>query len=107
MNGFHSQLFRLAKEAAKAAQQDIARLRNEILELEKRKTTTAATLELAICAVNRFDHFEPVIDGKLQCPVCWVERGIRSQLFPISRPEGERACYFECCECNLQYSMPI
>lgn len=100
---FFKSLLREAQHAAETARGKCESLHQEILDLEQRKAEKQAALELARTAVQRFDSFEPDIDGNLRCPDCWVSRGVESTLIPI--PSDTSDDLFRCKTCHLEISI--
>lgn len=102
MSGLHAWLFRIANEATSREQKRAERLRAEIFEAEKRKAKAQAELEIAQSASGRLDAFAPVLGGYEQCPLCWIERGIQSNLKPIDSETS--VDWFRCETCHREMS---
>jgi hypothetical protein len=102
MNGLHAWLWRHAHETAEAAQRRAQHLQEKVLEAEQLKARAEAALQLAQSAVGRLDYFEPVIHRELQCPDCWVARGVHSKLKPV--PSDTKDDKFKCESCHQEFS---
>lgn len=90
----------LCQKLADDAQGRVARMKAELAELEERKVKIQSDLTLTGHAFQRALNFQPQIDGKLQCPRCWVDNELRTALTPIPSDAGDdmfrcRACHFE------------
>jgi hypothetical protein len=82
-----------------------ARVAESVLRSIKRQQIE---LEAAIHNVNlaqqRLVHFQPEIDGRLQCPRCWIENELRSSLTKIRGTD--RYELFGCDRCSLELAVP-
>lgn len=103
MAKFYEGLFLRAREAATDVQQRIEGLQNEILNLEQSVTEKKAALKLAMSAVHRLDHFRPEVGGDVQCPDCWVTRGVQASIVPIPSSTGDDL--FRCNTCHQEFSI--
>ena len=89
-----------AKRIAEALQGDIANIKGELAEVEHEKINLEDKLHHANLAHNRFLSFQPTIDGKLQCPECWIRKGVHSNLSAVDSDRWEdrflcRTCHWE------------
>lgn len=100
------QLIQLAADTAHVAQSRIEHLRNEIKKAEETKATAQAELEMARSAASQADSFQPEIGGNYQCPYCWVQRDIRSDLKPIPSAESD-VDRFKCVTCDAVIDIQV
>jgi hypothetical protein len=84
----------LANETAARVQKRATYLHNEYLEAEKFAAAKKAEFDFANLAPDRVASFQPEIGGQLQCPFCWIEKGIKSAFRPVHT--GTRDDVFRC-----------
>lgn len=77
------ELRRIAHEAAGYAQDRLAVLEQEVMELQQRLAEKEAERDAARDAPTRLANFSAGSGGNYFCPHCWIERGVRSALRPI------------------------
>lgn len=93
------QLAPYAKKALNEAQHQIDGLRNEIQEAERLKAGAEAELKPVQDAQSRFDSLGQELLLKLICPFCWIKRGQRQSLDPISDNS------FRCAQCGEEFDL--
>ncbi|ANK79916.1 MAG: hypothetical protein TEF_03240 [Rhizobiales bacterium NRL2] len=101
MAAFRRPFSERAKEAVESAQADAVSFKAEILKLEDAIAEKKAALELAQSAIDRFDSFVLKIGGKVQCPDCWILRGVHADMIPIES-SNTRVDWFRCRQCHLE-----
>jgi hypothetical protein len=82
---------------ARVAESVLRSIRRQQIELE-------ATIHNVNLAQQRLVHFQPEIDGRLQCPRCWIENELRSSLTKIRGTD--RYELFGCDRCSLELAVP-
>jgi hypothetical protein len=100
------QLSQLAADAAHVAQSRIEHLRAEIKKAEETKAGAQAELDMAKSAASQVDSFQPEQGGNYQCPYCWVQRDVRSNLKPISSAESN-VDRFRCENCDTEVAIEV
>ena len=95
-----SEIKHIATKMAVSAQHRLERLQEELAEVETRKTEIEAQLNAARLAPERVFNFQPQIARQYQCPRCWIEREVRSEINPIPSDTSDdlfrcRICHFE------------
>lgn len=65
------------------------RLRAEKFDLEAKLETVRVKLRRAETALDRASGFQERLDGRLQCPKCWVVSEVVTDLAPVSSDGGE------------------
>jgi len=93
------QLAPYAKKALDEAQHQIDGLRKEIQEAERLKAEAEAELKPVQDAQSRFDSLGQELLLKLICPFCWIKRGQRQSLDPISDNS------FRCAQCGEEFDL--
>jgi hypothetical protein len=97
-------LVKLAADLARAALNRIDAIRNELADAERRKAKAEDKLERAQSAGGRIDSFEPQSSGGIyQCPHCWIDEGIHSDLNPI--PSDTNFDWFRCKTCGRKVEL--
>ena len=94
----------LAIQVANEVQERALRLKPELREMEQRKAQIEAELHAADLCRQRLSDFQPEIGGNLQCPRCWVARGVRSQFVPM--PGTKHVAVFTCRDCHFDLTFP-
>lgn len=74
-----------------------ARLEQELADVERR-------LMRADLASERLATFREHIDGRLQCPCCWIEHEMTTDLVAV--PGNDREDKFRCRVCTCEISIP-
>ena len=100
------QLSQLAADAAHVAQSRIEHLRAEIKKAEETKAGAQAELDMAKSAASQVDSFEPEQGGNYQCPCCWVQRDVHSNLKPISSAKSN-VDRFRCENCDAEVAIEV
>jgi hypothetical protein len=93
---------KFAAEIERHAKQRSAYLKHELAEVESRKAGIEAHLHSAMLLQERLARFQPEIDGKLQCPRCWVDREMQSSL---TNALGTEKDTLRCHRCGFDLSM--
>jgi hypothetical protein len=93
------QLAPYAKKALNEAQHQIDGLRKEIREAERLKAGAEAELKPVQDAQSRFDSLGQELLLKLICPFCWIKRGHRQSLDPVSDNS------FRCAQCGEKFDL--
>lgn len=73
-------------------------------DADKRIAKLGAEYSKAHCAQDRLPRFLPDIDGRPQCPRCWLERGERANLAPL--PCEDDLDVFRCESCKKRITVP-
>jgi hypothetical protein len=94
---------KFAAEIGRRAKQRLVSLKHELAEVESRKAGIEAHLHSATLLQKRLARFRPEIEGKLQCPRCWVDREMQSSLTDVLRAETEDS--LRCQRCGFDLSM--
>lgn len=97
------ELLKFANEIAERLEASAARLDREVAELEAQATQIKAKGDLARGSAKRLANFEVTFRSYYQCPSCWIERGERSPLNPISGTDLEDR--FRCVGCHMDFSI--
>jgi hypothetical protein len=84
----------MANEVAARMQKRARRLHYEYLEAQALAEAKKAEIVLANLAVDRAASFQPEIGGQFQCPLCWIEKGIKSAFRAV--PCATRRDAFQC-----------
>ena len=75
-----------------------------LLSVRRQQGELEAEIHAVRLARERFACFQPEIDGRLQCPRCWIENELRSSLTKI---RGTDRCeLFGCDRCSLELAVP-
>jgi len=97
----------VAKEAALQSQSRITGLEEEKLRLQDQIAEIDLSLKASQSAKDRLLAFEQSIGGQIQCPKCWVLRGVRAEVIPVTVAEpAPRTDYFRCrvCRSDFEYT---
>jgi|tagenome__1003787_1003787.scaffolds.fasta_scaffold20852903_2 hypothetical protein len=78
-----SELRKIARELAAQAQDRLARLDREVLDLESRLAKKQTERNAARLGPQRLADFQPQIGSNYQCPRCWIEDESPARLTPI------------------------
>jgi len=111
MVNFNNWLILRAQDVVVAAQQrkeglikeiDEARrkLLKEIDEAKRKLLVAEARLKNMNSMIDRLPHFKPVIKDEHQCPDCWINNEVRSDLKPI--PSESSIDLFRCKTCSVE-----
>lgn len=92
----------LSQKMADDAQARLAMLKSELAEIERRKAQIQTEMALKSASFERACTFRPEIDGKVQCPRCWVDTELRTAL--TSSPGRARDDHFRCRACQFEHS---
>ena len=94
------QLSDLATEIAEEMQQRRSALEAELINLKARKREIEDELRATDLGRERLSHFQVNINGKYQCPNCWVRHEIKSTLTPV--PSDTKDDFFRCGRCGCE-----
>ena len=94
----------LARERADQARWRADHFEAELRRLKSEQTEVEAKLRASILSSTRVAKFEAEIEGRLQCPHCWIDNETRSRLNPMPGTAGEDM--FRCDECHFEISTP-
>ena len=100
-----SQIRNVAAEIAANAQKRAFHLQHELEEIEARKIEVEAKHHSASLAHKRLADFLPEIGGNYQCPRCWIDHEVWSDLTPMAGTQTED--FFRCQTCNFEFSLSI
>ena len=78
-----------ARMLAKQGQEATATLQARLIDLEAKLETVRVKLRRAETALDRASGFQERLDGRLQCPKCWVVSEVVTDLAPVSSDGGE------------------
>ena len=73
----------IAREVAEYAQEGVAHLDQEVLELQRQLAEKEAERDAARAAPQRLPTYRAGDGGNYYCPNCWIERGVQSALRSI------------------------
>ncbi len=93
-----------AFEIAESVASRQTRLRVEKLDLQAKLDEVKTKLDRAETAIDRARAFHIRVNGRLQCPRCWVEDEVAADLAPIPNGDGEDA--FRCGICRSKFVIP-
>ena len=97
----------LLKEALRIAnklKQNALALKPELQEIEDRKSEIEVALHSADVCHDRLSSFTPIIDGDLQCPLCWIRDSQNISMINISG--GIDTDIYECKICGYEIATP-
>lgn len=97
------EFLKIAAEIAENFEASATRLESEIAKVEAQAEQIKAKRDLARSAANRLANFEVTFGGYVQCPACWIERGLRSPLQPT--PSSTPDDIFRCSDCQRVFSV--
>ena len=86
---YATEIRKFAVEIGRHAKQRSVYLKHELAEIKARTAEIEAHLRSATLLRERLARFQAEIDGRLQCPRCWVDREVRSSLTEASGTEAE------------------
>jgi hypothetical protein len=90
----------LAGDRAELARRRESELEWQLNQLEFQKTRLIAQINSARRVSDRLGTYETTIDGNYQCPKCWIDRGEKAVLKPIS--SASDIDLFRCSQCGQQ-----
>jgi hypothetical protein len=94
---------KFAAEIGRHAKKRSIFLKHELADIKTRKAEIEAHLHSATLLRERLARFQAEIDGRLQCPRCWVDREMRSSLAEASGTEEEDG--LRCHKCGFDLSI--
>jgi hypothetical protein len=78
---------------------EVQPLRLKLQELEHTRIQIETDLELATRRQERVHTYRAVIDGKMQCPKCWIRSELHSALEPVGVGTTQT---FRCSVCRAE-----
>ena len=100
------ELRRFAREIAARAEQQVAHLENEVLELQQRLAEKKAECDAARGAPKRLSNYDVSLGADYQCPRCWIEHERRSPLRPVPSDVGD-IDIFRCRICREEFEVRV
>ena len=98
-----TELKQYAVQIAESLKSQEASFEREILDLETQLAQARASRDAARGAVKRLADFQVQIRGNYQCPRCWIEHGIQSNLRSV--PSTTYDDIFRCRECGSDFDV--
>jgi hypothetical protein len=100
-----STLMEIATEIASGAERRIENYTKTIDKLKKNISDLQIAINNARLEGDRLDVFPNIINKKLQCPICWIDRELSSTLIKIGESDVIEA-FFRCQARNHYISIP-
>jgi hypothetical protein len=91
---------RWARDYAQHAHTKIARLDNELADIEKKKSQINAERDKARGALKRAADFPVKRGADYLCPLCWVDDDVASTLRSVGSPDNRDI--FRCNRCHFE-----
>jgi hypothetical protein len=98
-----SEITKFAAEIGRHAKQRSVYLKHELADIKARTAEIETHLHSATLLQDRLARFRAEIDGRLQCPRCWVDREMRSSLTENFSTETEDG--LRCHKCGFDLSL--
>jgi hypothetical protein len=96
-----------ASQFATQTQGQIAKLEDELLEMEKHKAAKQAELQTARLAHKRLLNFKPKIGRDYQCSRCWIDREASGIMIAMPGSKGPKGRDFlRCSDCGWTIDLP-
>jgi hypothetical protein len=76
--------------------------KEQLRQLQARQAEIQTCLDEANRSRKRFAKFQAEVNGRFQCPRCWINEATRSRLNPVPGTAGEDI--FRCKECHFEIS---
>jgi len=102
MEDLASKLKYAAIDILHRVQSSQAEIEKDLRQAQLRVARFERELDSVKIAVGRFNSFTPEIEGKLQCPQCWLASERHNSLLPTASDTD--ADTFECRECRYVFS---
>lgn len=104
MAGLVEYVLDLARDIAGISAAQTEHLQIELLELQKKEAEIRRQLEMAKTAGQRLVNFQPVINGHIQCPDCWVSRAQQVAMRP-GPADADNRDTFACRVCHYEFAL--
>jgi hypothetical protein len=98
------ELKQVARQLADSAKVRLARIEEEIAEIEERKAQLLSEREAVRNAAERALNFLPMRGIDYQCPRCWINHKTRAMMEPIlsQKPKED---VLRCIQCGFEYNV--
>ena len=101
---FADQLYETAVRLAQYAQSNATALQQELVLIETRKRELVEQLQTASRAHERLLRFVAIRGTDFQCPRCWIDHEIRSDLQPTGKSTSNTD-FFRCGRCDYEFPL--
>lgn len=81
-------------------------LRAKKFELERQLEEVKADLHFVDTAIDRLSRFQAEVRGNFQCPRCWIEDEVATDLVAVPN-DDDREDILRCHTCHLDFSISV